>query len=50
MLIEAYAYIVYIRESYYFSVMCTFKKAIKNSKVKGRCTKGALRLSGKIDN
>jgi hypothetical protein len=27
-------YIIYIRERYYFSPMCTFKKAIINFKVK----------------
>ena len=35
-------YIVYIREGYYFSLVCTFKNAIKNVEVKVCVQKGAL--------
>ena len=29
-LFEALAYIIYVREGYYFSLVCTFKKVINN--------------------
>ena len=37
-------YIVYRRERYYFSLVCTFKKAIKNFVVKVDVLKGAPRF------
>ena len=43
-------YIVYIRERYYFSLVCTFKNAIKNSEVKIDVQKGASRIRENIDN
>ena len=41
-------YIIYIRERYYFSLVCTFNKAIKNFEVKVDVQKGALRFREKI--
>ena len=38
-------YIVYVREKYYLSLVCTFEKAIKNLDVQG-----GLRLRDNIDN
>ena len=42
MIFEALAYIVYIREKVYFSLVCTFKKNIKNVKVNLDVQKGTL--------
>ena len=41
-------YIVYIRERYCFSLVCTFKKVIKNFEVKVDVQKGPLRFKGKL--
>ena len=35
---------------YYFSLLCTLKKAIKNYEVKVDVQKGALRFREKVDN
>ena len=40
--IEASTYILYVRERYYFPLVCTFMKATKNVAGKGICTKGVL--------
>jgi hypothetical protein len=47
-LFGALAYIVYLRERYYFSIVCTFKKAIDIFEVKIDAQKGALRLEKKM--
>ena len=39
-------YIVYIRERYCFSLVCTFQKAIKNFEVNVDSQKGAPRFRG----
>lgn len=43
------AYIVYMREGYYFSLVCTSRKAIIIFEVKVDVQKGALRFRGKFD-
>ena len=49
-LFETLVYIVYIRERYYFSLVCTFKKAIKNVEVKVDVQKGPLGFRRKAEN
>ena len=44
------AYIVYIRETIFFSPMCTFRKYVKNFEVKVSVQKGALRFREKFNN
>ena len=39
-LFEPLAYIVYIRERYYFCLRCKSTKVIRFAEVKARCTKG----------
>ena len=48
MLFEALVYIVYIKESYIFSLVCTFKKTTKNFEVKVDVQKWALRFRGEM--
>jgi hypothetical protein len=43
-------YIVYIRERYSFSLVCTFQKAIENVEVKINVQKMSLRVRGKFGN
>ena len=50
MLFEALAYIVYIGERYYFSLVCTFKKVAKNVEGKVDVRKGGLGFKESIDN
>ena len=47
---EALIYIVYIRERYYCFLVCTFKEAIKNVKVKVDVQKGAVGFRENFDN
>ena len=44
MLFETLAYVIYIRERYYFSLLYTIKKAVKNFEVTVDVQKGTLRL------
>ena len=43
-LIEALAYIIYTRRRYYFSLVCTCKRAIQSSKVRVDVQKSPLRF------
>jgi hypothetical protein len=43
-------YIIYITEKYYYFVVCTFEKAMKNVEVKVSVQKRALGFREKIDN
>ena len=43
-------YVVYVREGYYFSLVCRVNKAIENFELKVDVQKGALRFRRKIDN
>jgi hypothetical protein len=45
---EALAYIVYMREGYSFSLVCTFSLIINNFEVKVDVQKGALRSTKQI--
>ena len=47
---EPLVYIVYIREMYYFSLVCMFKKAIKIFEANVSVQKGALRFRENFDN
>jgi len=47
-LFEALTYIEYIRERYYFSIVCTSVKAIKNVEVKVDVQMGALGFREKL--
>ena len=47
---EALAYIMYTKERYCFSLLCTLIKVIKNIEVKVDVQKGALRYREKFDN
>ena len=49
-LFEALMYIVRIKERYYFSLECTFRKVVKGWKVKINVQRGALRFREKFDN
>ena len=41
---------IYVREMYFFSLVCTFRKAIKNFEVKVNVQKWALRFRVRFDN
>ena len=43
-------YVVDVREWYYISLICIFKKDIMNFEVKGNVQNMALRFRGKFDN
>ena len=41
--------IVYIKERYCFSLVCTFKNIVKHFEVEVKSQKGVLRFRGKFD-
>lgn len=48
MIFGALAYIIYTRKRYYFSLLCTFKKAIEDFELKVDVQKGPLRFREKL--
>jgi hypothetical protein len=48
-LFEALVCIIYIRESYYFCLVCTFRKIDKNYEIKVDVEKGSLKFKDKFD-